>query len=309
MKKSIIYYFAFLILLFPDPASGQVIKARSEKLSFDIKPKEVKKEIVEPPKQEYPDIIFRTNPSSAAFDGVATEEQFGKYYALIMGVNEYLDPEFLDLDQPISDANTLYEILTETYTFEKQNVIKIEDPTREDILSALDKISHLITDKDNLLIFYAGHGTWNERMNTGFWIPSDATFESSINWFRNSTLRDYIAGIDTRHTLVIADACFSGGIFKSREIRDASYGAQKLYERPSRKAMTSGTLETVPDQSVFLHYLSKRLLENESKFISSEEVFSSLRSAVIHNSPNIPQYGTIQDAGDEGGDFIFIRRK
>jgi hypothetical protein len=31
---------------------------------------------------------------------------------------------------------------------------------------------------------------------------------------------------------------------------------------------------------------------------------------VINNSPNqqIPQYGDIQQAGDEGGDFIFIKR-
>jgi hypothetical protein len=52
----------------------------------------------------------------------------------------------------------------------------------------------------------------------------------------------------------------------------------------------------------------KRLLENEKKYISSAELFSSFREAVLNNSPNIPQYGVIQDAGDEGGEFIFIKR-
>jgi hypothetical protein len=28
----------------------------------------------------------------------------------------------------------------------------------------------------------------------------------------------------------------------------------------------------------------------------------------MNNSPNVPQYGTIQNVGDEGGDYIFIRR-
>ena len=33
-----------------------------------------------------------------------------------------------------------------------------------------------------------------------------------------------------------------------------------------------------------------------------------MKEAVMNNSPNIPRYGTIQNVGDEGGDFIFIRR-
>jgi hypothetical protein len=29
----------------------------------------------------------------------------------------------------------------------------------------------------------------------------------------------------------------------------------------------------------------------------------------MNNAPTVPQFGVIQGAGDEGGDFIFIRRK
>jgi len=63
-----------------------------------------------------------------------------------------------------------------------------------------------------------------------------------------------------------------------------------------------------PDKSVFLDYLIRRLDENMDTYLASEQLFSSLRIAVMNNSPNIPQYGTIQNVGDEGGDFIFIRR-
>ena len=72
--------------------------------------------------------------------------------------------------------------------------------------------------------------------------------------------------------------------------------------------MTSGTLEQVPDRSVFLQYLMKRLTQNEEKYMSARNLFNSLSEAVLHNSPNVPQYGVIQDTGDEGGDFIFIKR-
>jgi hypothetical protein len=132
---------------------------------------------------------------------------------------------------------------------------------------------------------------------------------STVKWFRNSTLRDFIGSIQTRHTVLIADACFSGAIFKTRAAFAApSQGIQKLYELPSRKAMTSGILQQVPDESVFIKYLIKRLEENEEKYLPSEVLFSSFKTAVMENSSNVPQFGTIQNVGDEGGDFIFITR-
>jgi hypothetical protein len=52
----------------------------------------------------------------------------------------------------------------------------------------------------------------------------------------------------------------------------------------------------------------KRLDENEDQYMPSEVLFNSFKMAVMSNSPNVPQYGTIQNVGDEGGDFIFIRK-
>ncbi|MCK5134493.1 MAG: hypothetical protein KAR19_01800 [Bacteroidales bacterium] len=125
----------------------------------------------------------------------------------------------------------------------------------------------------------------------------------------NSTLRDFIGSIQSKHTLLIADACFSGSIFKTRSAfgGDAK-GIQKLHDLPSRKAMTSGALKEVPDKSVFVKYLISELIENQEKFLSSEELFGNFKTAVLNNSPNVPQYGTIQNAEDQGGDFIFVRK-
>jgi hypothetical protein len=118
-----------------------------------------------------------------------------------------------------------------------------------------------------------------------------------------------MGSINSKHTLLIADACFSGSIFKTRSaFKDAQPAINKLYELSSKKAMTSGNLKEVPDQSVFMHYLVKRLTENSEKYISSDILFSSFRQAVLNNSSTEPQYGTIQNAGDEGGEFIFIKR-
>lgn len=143
----------------------------------------------------------------------------------------------------------------------------------------------------------------------GYWLPSDASVNSSANWLRNSTIRDFVGSFNTKHTLLIADACFSGGIFKERKaFAEAPVAINDKYELKSRKAMTSGNLKEVPDKSVFLENLVNRLKSNTRAYISAEELFSSFKETVMNYSDNEPQYGDIKGAGDEGGDFIFIKR-
>jgi len=233
----------------------------------------------------------------------------GEYYALIIAVNEYESDDVPDLSGPLTDAERLKEILIGYYTFESENVKLLENPDRVDFIVALDEISNNIGKEDNLLIFYAGHGYWNFKKKLGYWLPADASMSNTANWFRNSTLKSYIASINTRNILLISDACFAGGIFKSRGISLMAPGKiAELYNLPSRKAMTSGNLKEVPDESQFLKYMTKRLIDNKEKFISSEDLFKSFKQAVMNNTINDPQFGTIRNSGDQGGDFIFIRK-
>ncbi len=235
---------------------------------------------------------------------------FPKYYALIIGVSEYKfsNQNLVDLDKPVKDAESLFQTLRK-YHFETDRVTFLRNPTRGDIIETLEVLSGKIKEADNLLIFYAGHGYWDEKLMVGYWLPADAQFDKKSTWLSNSNLKDYVAGIKSKHTLLITDACFGGSIFKSREVGGLSdYGVAKIYRLSSRKAMTSGNLKTVPDQSKFFEYLNKRLTENDAKYLSSRELFNSLYNAVVNNTNSVPQYGVIQDTGDEGGDFIFIRK-
>jgi len=236
----------------------------------------------------------------------------GKYYALLIAIEKYKSSSLSNLNQPIKDAKQIKKVLR-YYTFDSNNIILLENPNRDEIIDSFDKLSKIITKYDNLLIFYAGHGYWDKKFKQGYWLPSNASKASKSKWLSNSTIRDYIRGIKTKHTLLISDACFSGGIFKTRKAFDdsAPLAAKELYKLPSRKAMTSGTLTEVPDKSLFLKYFIQRLQENKIKYLSSEQLFVLFKNAVINNSPlrQVPQYGVIREAGDEGGDFIFIRRK
>lgn len=231
------------------------------------------------------------------------------YHALLIGVNEYQDPSITQLDGPINDANKLKNILTRKYTFEEENITFLQNPTRTEIIETFDDLQSKIGEDDNLLIFYAGHGVWDEDLKQGFWLPSDAKRTSKAAWLSNAMIRDYIGGIHTKHTLLVADACFSGGIFKTRDVFIENMASLELAKLPSRKAITSGAMKTVPDKSVFIEYLTKRLEENERHLLPAEILFSSFKIAVMNNSHGqVPQFGDIKGAGDEGGDFVFLKR-
>jgi tetratricopeptide (TPR) repeat protein len=234
----------------------------------------------------------------------------GKYYALIIGISDYNDPQITDLDgYPVQDAERLAKILTDNYTFNKERTILLLNSNRAAIQRAFDDLSKTVTDKDNLLIFYAGHGHYDEETELGYWFPADAERDYTTNWIYNDVLVANLRRIHSRHTLLISDACFSGSIFKTRSaIEEAPEAYQKKYELKSRKAMTSGVLQTVPNKSVFFKYLAAQLEENRAKYLSASQLFQDIEIPVGNNSPNTPQFGVINNVGDEGGDFIFIKK-
>lgn len=252
----------------------------------------------------------KPNESDNLENQITTYLKKKKYYALLIGVENYLDPQINSLDNPVNDALRLKGVLQNDYTFEEENIILLKNPTRTEIIESFDDLAKKINNDDNLLIFYAGHGIWDEKLKQGYWLPRDSKKDSKAAWLSNGTIRDYVGGIKTKHTLLIADACFSGGIFKTRDVFMSSRAILELYKLPSRKAMTSGNMKTVPDKSVFMEYLIKRLKDNTNKVLTAEQLFGSLRTAVINNSNGqVPQYGDIREAGDEGGDFVLLKRE
>lgn len=243
---------------------------------------------------------------SGAQKPVAVDMNMGAYYALLIGVQSYDDPGIKDLRFPLSDIYKLKQILSERYTFDASNIISLSNPTRSQILDKLNELDDKLKPEDNLLIFYAGHGRWSDRRDQGYWLPKDAKNKNTANWISNSDIRDNIRGIDAQHTLLISDACFSGGIFNGRDAAEPFEDIKQLYSRKSRRAITSGAKnEAVPDKSVFLQYFVQELTRNQQQFLDSQTLFSNIRPAVISNSKRVPMDGSIEDAGHEGGDFIF----
>ncbi len=236
--------------------------------------------------------------------------RYGIYHALLIAVQEYEMSGIQKLSYPVKDAEKLNGILNQYYVFNQSNIKILRNPSRQEIILELFSLGKKLTLKDNLFIFYAGHGCWNAEREQGYWLPRDAACDNPANWISNGDIRDFIRGIKTQHTLLISDACFSGAILKSRGTSIDAKTIQEKYRTPSRKAITSGSAtQAVPDRSIFLEYLINSLKSNLGRPLYAEKLYVNLCDEFISNnlSEQNPVYGSIQYTGDEiGGDFIFI---
>jgi hypothetical protein len=234
---------------------------------------------------------------------------FGTYHALVIGNDNYRS--VTPLKTAVNDARTVATVLQREYGFK---VSLLLDATRNQMLDAFDEMRRTLTDRDNLLIYYAGHGHLDGDSDRGFWLPVDAEANRRANWLSNSDLADVARATRAKHVLVVADSCYAGTLTRSLSVQmTALDDMSRLAQKRARTALVSGGMEPVEDSgggghSVFARAFIDSLLAN-TDVTDMSRMFSAMRRQVILGAPQTPQYGDIRQTGHEGGDFIFVRRK
>lgn len=240
----------------------------------------------------------------------------GKYYALIIGIDKYKGV-WTPLQNAVNDAKAIEALLKAKYKFDHFQVLYNEQATRVAIITQLEWLSANAKPEDNVFIYYSGHGEYKQDLNKGYWVPVDAATNSTANYISNADLQVHLAGIKSKHTLLVADACFSGDIFRGNTVSVPFEESEKYYKEvhnlSSRQAMTSGGVEPVMDggkdgHSVFAYYFLKTLNENQNKFMDVTQIFNKIKIPVINNSEQSPKLAPVKNTGDEGGQFIFIKK-
>ncbi len=273
-------------------------------------------------------LAFFPSETTAASRGIsmqsvptAVETPFvaGRYRALIIGNDDYRDPEkhWPSLLTAVSDASAVADVLSSNYGFD--DVTLLTNATRRDILLALSKLSSKVMPNDSVLVYYAGHGFMDAETRRGYWVPVDAQGADQTTYLRNSTIRDEMSTIAARgrHTLLIADSCFSGSLLRSgtRGLPPET-GSERYYEKVARKksvqVMAAGGVEYVDDgyqttgHSPFTYFLLNELKYNDKPLLTVSELSQNVEKAVANNATQVPESGVLQGAGDELGEFIFI---
>jgi uncharacterized caspase-like protein len=197
-------------------------------------------------------------------------------------------------------------------------VTLLTNATRAEIISALDSLRMRLTEHDNLLIYYAGHGVLDTGEGRGYWLPVNAQQDSRVHWISNTSVTDALKAMPAKHVLVVADSCYAGALVRGIEVVPAPrHGERDAYiarlaEKRSRTVLTSGGLEPVLDSGGGLHSVFANafltVLEENTDVLDGQQLFSALRRPVALNSAQTPEYSDIRYAGHEGGDFLFVRR-
>jgi hypothetical protein len=240
-----------------------------------------------------------------------------KDYALIIATDKY--DNWDDLTNPINDARTIESVLKEKYGFVTEVV---ENPTLEDINDKLfDYNTRKFRPQDQLFVFFAGHGYFDETLGEGYVVASNSLLndKGKTTYLSHNILRERLDNIKCEHIFLTMDVCF-GGTFDKKlakargteamdEAMDKQYLIKKLSKK-TRKFLTSGSKEYVPDgapghHSPFATQFIKALREiggGTGRVLSLIEL-----NAYFLRLPTEPYFGSF-GGDDPQSDFVFVAK-
>jgi hypothetical protein len=244
--------------------------------------------------------------------------QAGKYYALIIGNNDY--QQMTHLLTAENDAKEIEKVLRERYGFETRLLL---NASRGQVMKALGDYRRTVEENSNLLIYYAGHGYKDRELERTYWLPIDAGSDDAGNWISSDDITSSIRGIRARHVLVISDSCYSGTLARGAELFGSPpvemTGREKYLFKisagKSRMLMASGGDEPVEDSgsgghSVFANALLTGLTQTDTEIFIGLDLYRNFVAQEVSGKSNQnPEYSAIRNSGHESGDFIFIRKK
>jgi hypothetical protein len=284
---------------------------------------EVETEYAAIPVFRQPEAVTAELASSDSNEGDPTENtSFGQYYALIIGNSDYR--HMVDLTTPQLDVEKIGSILEGRYGFSVKVLLNASDV---EVMHAINDLNSELDEDDNLLIYYAGHGSQMEMgdLQAGYWLPVNADPPPrDTHWISNESITRHLGRLKAKRVLVVADSCYAGLLSDAPDYLFLSQPGSNNYSaefmkyklnRSSRLMISSGGNSPVLDNggtghSVFASAFINILGANE-QIMSGPQLFSQLKPVVLERSEAVgfrqePDFKTIKISGNEAGDFFFV---
>jgi tetratricopeptide (TPR) repeat protein len=240
----------------------------------------------------------------------------GKGYALIFATNDY--DTWTPLINPVLDGRAIAKDLKEIYGFETE---LIENMKKDDILLKIKSYARRqYENNDQLFIFFAGHGQFDEVFKEGYVVAKDSKFdeESKSSYISHTNLKTYINNIPCKHISLLLDVCFGGtidqtvaqrGSKKTIFDKDREEYINRKLRYTTRLYLTSGGKEYVPDGRPGSHSpFARRLLEalrsegGTDGILTMAEILEYV--ANLKPEPRTGEFGN----NEPGSDFLFIKK-
>lgn len=265
-------------------------------------------------------IVDANATNNPAGDVLANKDiAIGQHFALLIATDNYI--YWNGLNNPINDATTLAKNLEEDYGF----ICEIlRNPTKDEILHKIREYAgKTYAPQDQLFIFLAGHGEFDEVFKEGYLVAKDTKLrgdETRSTYISYSNIRTYVNNIPCRHTLLLIDACFGGTfdpIVANADTRgndgnisqDKKEWIKRKMRYVTRRFISSGGKEYVPDgragsHSPFVRELlgALRNFGGADGILTLEEIHQRLKGV-----QPLPRGGEFGD-NEPGSDFLFIYR-
>lgn len=249
-----------------------------------------------------------------------TRERSRQDYALLFATDRY--DAWEPLKNPIHDAQTVGNELENRYGF---SVELVQNPTRAEIFSKLREYGQKrYNSDDQLLVFFAGHGHFDEVFGAGYLIAKDSSDAerdpSMTSAIQHSQLHQIIDNNPCEHIFLVIDACFSG-TFDERVAQrgrrdDTLYEGverdefiKRTLETKTRRYLTSGGKEYVSDGRSGAHSpFARNMLEALRSDGGKDGILTlnELEGYVEKTEPQ-PQASEFGD-NEPGSNFLFIRK-
>jgi tetratricopeptide (TPR) repeat protein len=161
-----------------------------------------------------------TAPATGALtqvDQVTSLPVSAKRWALVIGVDKYIDPQISPLKGSDNDARQIADALIRFAGFPQDQVILLStnqpierQPTRVNILRRLSNLSTTVPKDGMLLVSFAGHGM--ERSGQAFLLPADAQISDQISFLEEtaismSRVKSWIKETGVSQVVLLLDAC------------------------------------------------------------------------------------------------------
>ena len=240
---------------------------------------------------------------------------FGTYHALVIGNSAHPGLKDGTLDTAIADAEEIAKALEVRYGYKVQMV---HDAGRDDLIKAINYFKRL-GPSDNLLVYYAGHGEWED--GEGYWLPSDIE-EDRTQRISVGVITSTLKSLNAKHVLVVADSCYAKSLIENPKAPNIGLAGpvrpewyRYFAKEPVRMALASGGLQPVLDgedglHSVFAAAFLDRLNRNQ-ELMHGAWLFWSVATRVRAKAKKLdieqePAYSSIDADNYSGGDYFFM---
>lgn len=189
-------------------------------------------------------------------------------YALIVGINDYLDDSIPDLKTCQADALAMYELLTDPAKggIKESNAYLLlgEQATSRNIRIHLGKLRR-IPSKSTVFVYFSGHGC--KEGDEAYWVAQDSQMDDLFSTgISNIEVQRYLSSIPSDRVVVMLDCCYAAATVKGGKASVGNFTdvLNKFTGKGRAYLMAAGSGEEAIEakdlkRSVFTHYLVEGL--------------------------------------------------